>query len=103
MRSALGEKILASAVAKGDIVLGDPITPRQFDTFQPHQVRKKEALTARYAGMARAGSPVIATSGLRLAEIAARADPDLLSREEAGAFQRASEGRFAESLPRPPA
>lgn len=103
VRSALGEKILASAVAKGDIVLGDPITPRQFDTFQPHQVRKKEALTARYAGMARAGSPVIATSGLRLAEIAARADPDLLSREEAGAFQRASEGRFAESLPRPPA
>ena len=78
------------------------ITPRQLDDFQPHQVRKKEALAARFdrkvscncltgfraksqsskimkrdtllAGLSEAGYPVIKTRGLRIDELGFRAD-----------------------------
>ncbi|MEE9587892.1 MAG: hypothetical protein V3V97_07720, partial [Hyphomicrobiaceae bacterium] len=83
----------------GDLVLGDPITPREFDDFQPHQVRKKEALSARFAGLAEAGFPVIDTPGLRLEELGRRLGPSHRESEKAGTMKRASEGRIAEPLP----
>ena len=46
-------------VLAGALVLGDPISPRQFDDLQPHQVRKKHALASRFAGLAGVGFPVI--------------------------------------------
>ncbi len=58
---------MASAVAAGDLVLGDPITPRQFDDLQPHLVRRKVALAARYQGLSDAGVAPIETHGRRLA------------------------------------
>ena len=42
VRTAVGEDLVASAVEAGELVLGDPIAPREFDALQPHQVRKKE-------------------------------------------------------------
>ena len=57
VRTAVGQDLVASAVEAGELVLGDPITPREFDALQPHQVRKKEALAARYQGLADAGAP----------------------------------------------
>ena len=36
VRTEAGEDLVASAAAAGELVLGGPITPREFDDFQPH-------------------------------------------------------------------
>lgn len=99
VRSAAGEALVTSAVAAGDLVLGDPISPREADAFQPHQVRKKVALAARFAGLAAAGFPVIDTPGLRLDELGERIDSEARAAQIAGIKQRVGEGRIAEPLP----
>ena len=88
VRTAVGEDIVASAVEAGDLVLGDPITPREFDGLQPHQVRKKEALAARYQGLADAGVAPIETRGLRIYELGRRLDAERFAHERSGARRR---------------
>ncbi|MCE2513175.1 MAG: Coenzyme F420 hydrogenase/dehydrogenase, beta subunit C-terminal domain [Acidimicrobiia bacterium] len=89
VRTELGEQLVASAVKAGDLVVTDEITPRQFDDFQPHQVRKKEALAARYQGLADAGVAPIETRGLRIEELGRRLDPERFEHERSGARRRA--------------
>ena len=71
-------------------MLGGPITPREFDGFQPHQVRKKEALAARYQGLADSGIAPIETRGLRIEELGWRLDPERFEHERAGTRRRAA-------------
>ncbi len=94
VRTAAGEDLVASAVAAGDLVLGDAITAREFDGFQPHQVRKKEALAARIAGLADAGVTPFETRGLRIAELGKRLDPEQFEHERAGARRRAARAKL---------
>lgn len=89
VRTAAGEQLVASAADAGDLVLDGPITPREFDDFQPHQVRKKEALAARYQGLADAGVAPIETRGLRIEELGRRLDPERFEHERAGSRRRA--------------
>ena len=89
VRTAAGEKLVESAAAAGDLVLDGPITPREFDDFQPHQVRKKEALAARYQGLADAGVAPIETRGLRISELGRRLDPERFENERDGSRRRA--------------
>ena len=93
--SQAGEQLLRDAVASGHLVLGDPITPREFDELQPHQVRKKIALSARYAALAATGKPVIDATGLRVAELGARMTDDERTSEIAGTSVRISKGRYS--------
>ena len=88
VRTAVGEDLVASAVEAGELVLGDPITPRTFDALQPHQVRKKEALAARYEGLADAGVAPIETRGLRIYELGRRIDAERFAHERSGARRR---------------
>ena len=90
VRTTVGEDLVASAVAAGELVVDGPITPREFDWFQPHQVRKKEALAARLAGLADAGVAPIETRGLRISELGRRLDAQRFKRERAGAQRRAA-------------
>ncbi|MYL04884.1 MAG: hypothetical protein F4011_11975 [Acidimicrobiaceae bacterium] len=90
VRTAAGEELVASAVQAGDLVVTDPITPRQFDDFQPHQVRKKEALAARYQGLADSGIAPIETRGLRIGELGRRLGGERYDRQRAGARRRAA-------------
>jgi coenzyme F420 hydrogenase subunit beta len=99
VRSACGEALVASAVAAAKLVLGDAITPRQLDDFQPHQVRKKEALTARFEGLAEAGLPVVDAPNLRLDELGRRIKEATRTREWKGTLKRVREGRIEEELP----
>ena len=69
-------------------MLGEPISPREFDGMQPHQVRKKEALAARYEGMADAGVAPIDTHGLRINELGQRLSPAQADAERSGAASR---------------
>ena len=89
VRTAIGEELVDSAVQAGELVVAGRITARQFDYFQPHQVRKKQALAARYQGLADAGVAPIETHGLRISELGQRLSPEQFERERAGAKRRA--------------
>jgi len=102
VRTPAGEALVRSAVEAGALVLGGPIDPREFDELQPHQVRKKEALASRFAGLAEAGIPTINTTGLRVDLLGRRLNPEARLAEQAGTLRRATEGRFTEPLPTPP-
>lgn len=95
VRTATGEDLVASAAEAGDLVLGDPITPRTFDGLQPHQVRKKEALAARFRGLADAGVTPIETRGLRIPELGCRLDAERFADERSGAGRRIRAARAA--------
>ena len=95
-RSPEGQALVDEAVAAGALVQGKPLGPRDYDHFQPHQLRKKQAMAARLRGLTAAGWPVYAHHGLRL-EALDTADPS----EEDGAARRARSGRFNETLPGP--
>ena len=99
VRTEAGEELVASAATAGELVLGDPLTPRDFDNFQPHQVRKKEALAARYEGLADAGVAGIKTRGLRISELGRRIDSERSAVERAGARRRAEAARRAVAGP----
>jgi coenzyme F420 hydrogenase subunit beta len=96
VRTAVGEALVSAAAEAGALVLGDAISPRMFDSFQPHQIRKKTMLNARFEGLRQAGKPVIKTVGLYLDELAEAASPQELLDEAAGTFERAKNGRFDE-------
>ncbi len=93
VRTVVGDELVASAIASGDLALDDPITPRQFDNLQPHQVRRKEALATRYQGLSDAGISPIETHGLRIAELGSRMDPERFEQQRAGAQQRIEAAR----------
>ncbi|MDE0066645.1 MAG: Coenzyme F420 hydrogenase/dehydrogenase, beta subunit C-terminal domain [Acidimicrobiaceae bacterium] len=92
-RSAIGESLVTDAASEGCIVLGEPISPRSFDDMQPHQVRKKAALAARYEGLGDAGVSPIATRGLRIEELGRRLSPSEARTQRAGAAARIGRAR----------
>jgi coenzyme F420 hydrogenase subunit beta len=97
VRTARGLELYRAALAAGAIV-AEPreVDFRDFDEFQPHQVRKKRAVWARLAGMRAAGLAVPETVNLRLAECA-RLNTVRENLDEArGARRRAREGRLGE-------
>ncbi len=58
-RTAQGSALFGAACAVGGLVQGPRIAPREFDDYQPHQVRKKHNLAARLRGMQDAGRPLL--------------------------------------------
>ncbi len=96
VRTEAGTRLVHDAVASGHLVLGEAVTPDELNVFQPHQVRKKDALAARLTGLRDAGLPTLSTHDLRVDELGAQADPESFERERSGAMTRAEAGRFAE-------
>ena len=88
VRSEVGEQMVAGASAAGRLTIGDTITPRQFDDLQPHQIRKKVAMVARYQGLIDVGVGPVETIGLRLDELGRRLDPEAWEIERAGSARR---------------
>ncbi len=88
VRSDYGESLVERARRDGCLVLGETISPRDFDDMQPHQVRKKVALAARYEGMADAGVAPIVTHGLRVAELGGRLSSAESATQRSGAAAR---------------
>jgi coenzyme F420 hydrogenase subunit beta len=97
VRTARGLELYEAALAAGAIMV-EPgnVTFRDFDGFQPHQVRKKRAVWARLAGMRAAGQPVPETHRLRLAECARLNSVAENLAEARGARRRAKQGRLGE-------
>jgi coenzyme F420 hydrogenase subunit beta len=103
VRTQRGMELYRAALAAGAITeTSRPVTFRDFDEFQPHQVRKKRAVWARLAGLRAGGEPVPEIRGLRLAECARLNSFALNLAEARGARRRAAAGKLREPQPREP-
>ncbi len=90
-RTSVGEELYHDALQYGTLCAGAQLTPRLFDDFQPHQVRKKQALASRLRGMVAAGSPIYRHEALRVDEL----DMHDMEQED-GTMRRVLDGRFKE-------
>ncbi len=93
VRTQAGERLMAAAVTSGKVAVGDSLTAGDLNDFQPHQVRKKQALAARYQGMVDAGVKPIDASGLRLTELGRALDPAAATAQRTGSRRRFDEIR----------
>lgn len=100
VRSARGAKLVNDAVRDGALVITASRGPRDLDCWQPHQVRKKRAVTARHEGMRQAGHLIPVTTGLRLSQLHAENPPGTNAAETEGTRQRVEQGRASEPRPR---
>jgi coenzyme F420 hydrogenase subunit beta len=99
VRTPKGLELYEAAVAAGNLVITEPATFRDLDVFQPHQVRKRRAIWARFRGMEHAGRPVPATRHLDLEDCARQNSLSDNLREARGARERALRGRLGEPRP----
>jgi len=88
VRTLSGEKLFKSAVDAGYIYQGVKLTPRDMDRFQPHQVRKKRSVWARFVGMRAAKTVVPDVRGLRLKPLARRNSIKINIEQARGAKKR---------------
>lgn len=96
VRTARGAELYDAAVAAGKLTIARLTTFRDFDVFQPHQVRKRRAIWARYRGMQSAGKPVPETINLDLEACARQNSVSENLSEACGARDRAKLGRLGE-------
>ena len=89
VRTLAGEELMAAAAEAGYVKIESEITPRDMDRFQPHQVKKKRSVWARFVGMRIANSVVPDVRGLRLKPLARRNSLSVNLNEARGARQRA--------------
>ncbi len=95
-RTRKGLELLEAAVRDGVLVHDQDLTPRDMDHFQPHQMRKKQAVWARLVGLKRAGQLVPAVDRLRIRELARESALSANLCEAWGTLRRAREGRTIE-------
>ena len=97
VRTRRGRELYDAALAAGAIVESPRrVSFRDFDEFQPHQVRKKRAVWARLAGRKAAGQPVLEANGLRLTDCARQNSLQENLAEARGARRRSNSGRLSE-------
>lgn len=70
IRSDVGKDLLAETVSAGALNIVRDLEIKDMSDTQPHQVRKKQALWARFAGMKAANHPYPQIDGLRLRNLA---------------------------------
>ena len=88
VRTKKGLDLMSDAAKAGFIHIGDKLKIEDIDDFQPHQVNKKKAVYARHQGMIKAGSPTIATDGLRIKELSKLNSNEFNEKEELGIGSR---------------
>ena len=104
VRTKRGLELYDAAVAAGALTIERTAAFRDFDRFQPHQVRKRRGMWARLKGMEIAGKPLPRVSDLGLDDCARQNSPTENLAECRGARDRARRGRFSEppAVPRSP-
>lgn len=100
VRTKAGEDLLAAAVADGALVLGRDETPETLSGYQPHQVRKKQAVAPRLRGLGDEGRIVPRYEGLRLNELASALPDTVADTQRQGTRQRVRDGKAGEPTPR---
>lgn len=100
-RTAAGQELLEAAIADGALGVDNPaLTPQQMTDFQPHQMKKKYAVWARYEGLKAEGCTVPETRRLRLKHLADEMDDAFNTMQTDGTRKRVRDGKTAEPTPR---
>ena len=87
-RTQKGLELLNNAVNTGYIKKGNSLSIEEINDFQPHQVKKKQAVFARHRGMKKNNLPIIETNGLRIKELYDLNDKEFNIKEEEGISKR---------------
>ena len=95
-RTERGLELVLAAARDGALVLEHPLTPRELDEFQPHQVRKKRAVWARILALRQAGRLAPVVEGLRVEALARGNGVAANLREARGTRRRIRGGKTAE-------
>ena len=101
VRTAAGADLYRRAVEAGYINIEDEITPRWYDTRQPHQVNKKRVMRARWDALAAEGRLVARSQGLRLESESAKLSEEMRIEEYEGTRKRLRAGAADEPDPVP--
>ncbi|MEM7255848.1 MAG: Coenzyme F420 hydrogenase/dehydrogenase, beta subunit C-terminal domain [Pseudomonadota bacterium] len=88
VRTPAGQSLVQQACKAQTLSLGNHITAEQFNDFQPHQVRKKQALKWRLQGLETTGTLTINAPDSRLDALGEALPPDQRQREIQGAITR---------------
>ncbi len=99
IRSARGQALFEAAVAAGALVVESECSPADMTLWQPHQVRKKHAVWARYEGMRQAGRLVPKTARLRVQELHDANPTEENAQETEGTRRRLEAGKASEPRP----
>ena len=87
-RTQKGLELLNNAIDAGYIKKGNRLSIEEISDFQPHQVKKKQAVFARHQGMKKNNLPTIETNGLRIKELYDLNDKEFNIKEEEGISKR---------------
>ncbi len=99
-RTVAGQELLEAAIKDGALgVIGNDLGPDDMTNYQPHQMKKKYAVWARFQGLKAEGSVYPETSRLRLKALADEMDPDFNASQTAGTRQRVRDGKTSEPTP----
>ena len=99
-RTKVGDTVFDGAVESGAIVVTNPVTVRDLDDFQPHQVRKKRALHWRLQAMREKEVLTPRFENLRIESFAFAEDDEGAERNRTGMHDRIDQGKTSEPLPR---
>jgi len=100
IRSARGAALVDAALEAGALAKLSDHGPRDLDLWQPHQVKKKRAVWARYRALEAEGRLVPETERLRLKELFEENRSAENRSEIEGARQRIRKGKASEPRPR---
>ncbi|MBT5579839.1 MAG: coenzyme F420 hydrogenase, partial [Acidimicrobiaceae bacterium] len=100
-RTAIGQELMEAAERDGALVIEREIGPAEMSEYQPHQVRKKLAVSPRLQGIADEGRVVPRYNGLRLDELAAGQAVEVNTAQRDGTRERIRNGKATEATPEP--
>lgn len=95
-RTARGAALLQRAAELGALTLLEDMGFRDFDSVQPHQLRKKQAVAARLTALRDAGLPATEFPGLRLEAAGETASAEFRRENYEGMRARLARRRLAE-------
>ncbi|MEM1200794.1 MAG: Coenzyme F420 hydrogenase/dehydrogenase, beta subunit C-terminal domain [Pseudomonadota bacterium] len=101
-RTPNGQELLNAAIRDGALGVDDPeLTPEQMTDFQPHQMKKKYAVWARFEGLRAEGRTAPITNRLRLKQLADEMGDEFNTEQTDGTRQRVRDGKTTEPTPQP--
>jgi coenzyme F420 hydrogenase subunit beta len=100
-RTLAGQALMEAAARDGALTIEQDITPVDMSIFQPHQMRKKYAVWARYQGLEDAGQMAPVTNRLRIEELAAELPEHVNEYQRTGTVERVKVGKATEPTPAP--
>lgn len=99
VRTERGRELMEAAGRDGALTFEYDVTPDEMSRYQPHQMRKKYAVWARYQGLLEEGRLAPRTERLRIRELAGELPESFHAQQREGTRRRVRDGRTSESTP----